>query len=92
MMQEERLIEFATSRRGTGWLGAMEIIDAIDTASISSERKTEIKLAMQVEIGQQILSESLGSDEFAVAMACNQCIENVVEKLNAECLVVAQQS
>lgn len=73
------LIEFAITQRGQGWLGAMNIIDALESEDtlIPREQAIEIKRRMQIRFGEQILGDNLGRDEYATEYACNQCIEDV---------------
>lgn len=79
-MDVDQIIKVAEANKGNGWLGAMELMDFIDT-KVPLEQAIQIKLNMQQEVGRLILSGTIGCDESAMRQACNQCIEVVIENL-----------
>lgn len=74
-----KLFSAAKSQRGQGWLGIMEIIDVLARLDLTSDQAEQLKQGMQLEFASLIFSGTIGCDEAALALACNECIESVIK-------------
>lgn len=79
-MQQSQLFEVLSSQRGRGWLGALEILEYLENETDPSELTRFIRGMMQREVGQQLIDKQSADDE-TVALACNGCIETVLQFL-----------